>query len=198
MECVRETILKLPFLLIFFSNLCPNFPNKVKISWFLHIFREWNRVAALLTLPLVAEGLDLGIRPNLLDFCTLSPNQSTSASLVAKIHPIALLRQLKQSRFSGFLSCSAWFSFFWWGGNLLSSSASLSGRFVVIKILGLKTLAYVLTLGALFTALLFLSLMSERRIFVAISTGMCCAQTDVAVLPDLKRRRSDSVLISFE
>lgn len=82
--------------------------------------------------------------------------------------------------------------------NLLSSSASLSGRFVVIKILGLKALAYILTLGALFTALLFLSLMSERCIFVAISTGMCRAQTDVAVLPDLKRRRSVSVLINFE
>lgn len=70
--------------------------------------------------------------------------------------------------------------------------------FFVIKIVGLKALAYVLTLGALFTALLFLSLMSEPCIFVAISTGMCCAQTDVAVLPDLKRWRSDSVLISFE
>lgn len=84
------------------------------------------------------------------------------------------------------------------GGNLPSSFARLAGRFVVIKILGLKALAYVLTLGALFTALLFLSLMSECRIFVAISTGMCCAQADVAMLPDLKRRRSDSGLISFE
>ena len=84
------------------------------------------------------------------------------------------------------------------GGSLPSSSASRSGRFVVIKILGLKVLAYVLTLGVLFTALLFLSLMSECCIFVAISTGMCCARTDVAALPDLKRWRLDSVLTSFE
>lgn len=114
------------------------------------------------------------------------------ASLVAKIHPITSLWPLK-CRFSELGFLSVW----WGGGNLPSSSASLSGRFVVIKILGLKALAYVLTLGALFTALLFLSLMSEHCIFVAISTGMCCAQTDVAVLPDLKCWHSDSVLISF-
>lgn len=76
----------------------------------------------------------------------------------------------------------SWFSFL--GGNLLPCSASLSGRFLLIKTLGLAALVLALTLGALFTAHLFLSLMLECCIFVVISTGMCCAQTDMAALPD--------------
>lgn len=85
----------------------------------------------------------------------------------------------------------SWFSFL--GGNLLPSSASLSGRFLLIKTLVLAALVLALTLGALFPAHLFLSLMLECCIFVVISTGMCCAQTDMAALPDLQHQCSASV-----
>lgn len=45
----------------FFFNLCPNFPNKVKISCFLHVFSEWNHGAVPPSLPLVVEGWTLGL-----------------------------------------------------------------------------------------------------------------------------------------
>lgn len=187
----------------FLLNLCPNFPNKAKIS-----FSKRSGVAAPLPLPLVAEGLHLGIGTGLLDFGSLSTSPSdlcSSHPLCPQNHPNCSTLQQKSTRALhygsrnkvGFLSRSARFSCLF-GGKSSIFLCKPFGEIGCKKSSGLKALVYVLTLGALFTALLFLPLMSERRIFVAVSTGVCCAQTDPAALPASKRRRSDSGLISFD
>lgn len=151
----------------------------------------------------MAEGLDFGTGPNDLDFGTHSPDWSKECSPNPP-YPKATQTTACFSITCGtnppsWLCSGCWNAgfqilvFFLLGGNLPPSSASLSGRFLLIKTLGLAALVLALTLGALFIALLFLSLMLECCIFVVISTGMCCAQTDMAALLDLKDQCSASV-----
>lgn len=154
----------------------------------------------------VVEGLDLGTGPNELGFGTLNPDWSKECSSNApcpQSHPNhSVFQHHLWHKSTRWLCSGCWnagfliFVFFLLGGNLPPSSASLSGRFILIETLVLAALALALTLGALFTSL-FLSLMLECCIFVVISTGMCHAQTDKAALPDLKHQHSASVWLDL-
>lgn len=128
----------------------------------------------------IVESLDLGTGPNELDFGTHSPywiKECASNPLYPKSHPNhSVLQHHLWYKSTQWLCSSCWNAgfqiliFFLLGGNLPPSSASLSGRFLLIKTLGL---AARFTLGALFTALLFLSFILECCIFVVISTEAC-------------------------
>lgn len=152
-----------------------------------------------------------------MDFCPLAPNPreaSCSEPLCPKSYrncsvpgvPGRLLRVARCENPPGRfvraaetkprLSRLAWFSFVC-GGKIchLPPRAFLEG--CCNKNLGLRSPRVRFDLGCPFYCSFFLSLMSERCIFVVVSTGMCCVQTDATALPALKRQRSDSVLISW-
>lgn len=140
----------------------------------------------------------------MLDFGTCSPNRSEVGSLnpLYQNHSMLQHHLLQEStrslhgglRGAGFLSVV---SFLWRGGPAIVLFKPV-WKVCRDTNLGLESPGLCFDLGVRFTASLFLSSMSGCCIFVVISTGVCCAQADVAVLPDPKHRRPGSPLAGFE